>query len=108
MLSKYRLEQGEYDKFAEKYIAKIGKDNFLYYSEDVSRRLETMKNGEIFDIIKNVKEENYELFIKIACFIIALHNSKYSSWFFSDDFTKIEYRQWQTGLESGTKKKSNS
>ncbi len=82
-LSHYRLtDLSQLQPFKEK----MGETQFFNYAKSIYERLFSMKPGETFDITKKVAEENWEMFIKIACsFIIDQQTPTH----FNDTFTII-------------------
>ena len=63
-----------YEKFRLRTLAeidnirvKVGEDKFNNYKKIVYNTLWRLKSGEIFEINRNVKSQNLEVFIKITC-----------------------------------------
>lgn len=82
-LSRYRLKDiSELDPFKEK----MGEKSFFRYGIRIYERLNQITRDKPFDVKKNVKTENLELFIKIACLFMADYPGLAS---FNNDFTKI-------------------
>lgn len=82
-LSRYRLtDPSQLDPFK----AKMGERQFYNYAIAVYKRLFAMKPGEAYDITKKVAEENWEMFIKIACCYMVDHQTFH---LFNDAFTII-------------------
>lgn len=82
-LSRYRMT--DYG-WVESYKNKMGATQFREYLHGVYRQLFSLHIGQYFDILKNVRSENYEIFIKICCLFISEGNSNYE---FFANYTKI-------------------
>lgn len=90
--SKYKLTNDW--SWYDRYTGIMGEDLLKSYISRVYARLENMKPGETFDIGQKVISENYELFIKSACWFIIdfMKKSEWKDYSFSEDFTKIYCR----------------
>lgn len=73
--------------WVESYKSKMGDAQFRDYLNSVYRQLITLHPGQYFDIVKNVRSENYELFVKICCLFIVEGHSNYE---FFGNYTKIK------------------
>ena len=73
--------------FIEKYQKRMGIENFRKYRDDVYRYLAKMKVGEKFSIEARVKEENFDIFIKIVCAYILSGNYNYE---FTGDYKHVK------------------
>lgn len=75
----------------ERYINEMGRAAYNKYECKIYLLLSAMLPGEEFDIVKNVKKENYDLFIKIACrFMIDYGIHHPHSYNFNETYTKID------------------
>lgn len=87
-LQKHRLTD---PNWVYRYVEEIGLKAYKSYERRVYIMLSEMLPGEVFDIEKNVRESNYDLFIKLACqFMIDWGINKKYSYNFNETYTKIE------------------
>lgn len=84
-LSRYRMNDYAW---IEIYKKKMGNQAFYEYRDSVYHQLMSLQPGQYFDIVKNVRQENYEVFIKICCMFISESNSNYE---FFANYTKIKH-----------------
>lgn len=73
--------------WVELYKNKMGDAQFRDYLNSVYRQLLSLQVGQYFDIVKNVRSENYELFVKICCLFISEEHGNYE---FFGNYTKIK------------------
>ena len=89
--SQHRLQN--YEWYYE-YRFRMGNEDFDKYLNRVYALFIQIKPGSFFDIRKNVKEENCDLFIKLCCMFIdetrrhPIHAGSYYE--FSNDFTILK------------------
>ena len=88
-LSQYELKSFSDPEWIEKYIAKMGEEQFWLYRDKVYSELDELKLGEKFAIQKWVNASNYDLFMKIASVYIAESNYCYE---FNPECTIITYK----------------
>ncbi len=72
-------------KWREEYRSQMGSEAYDKYFKSVWLALDQLDVNEYYDIIRYVRPENHDLFIKICCQYIITHRS----YEFSNDFTKI-------------------
>ena len=82
-LAIYRLDKNT--DWIDRYAKKIGFDAIYEYQDKVYSALEKLGKGRHYDIVRDVPEEMWELFIKLAC----MYFEKDGELYFEDDFTKI-------------------
>ena len=73
----------------ELYRAQLGEDTYNDYFNSVWMALDRLQENEYYDIAKQVKTENRDLFIKICCQYVMTHKE----YEFSSDYTKIIRRE---------------
>ena len=73
----------------ELYRAQLGEDTYNDYFNSVWMALDRLQENEYYDIAKQVKTENRDLFIKICCQYVLTHKE----YELSNDYTKIIRRQ---------------
>lgn len=73
--------------FIEEYEKKMGQNYFRKYRDDVYIFLINMKVDEKFSIERNVKKENFDLFIKIICLFILEGHPDYE---FTNDYKFVK------------------
>ena len=73
----------------ELYRAQLGEDTYNDYFTSVWMALDRLQENEYYDIAKQVKTENRDLFIKICCQYVLTHKE----YELSNDYTKIISRQ---------------
>lgn len=88
-LSKHVLKSLTDDTWIKEYAASMGEDKLYNYKNEVYKLLFNLKVGQSLSIIKWVKPENFDLFIKIACCFMSETNQCY---FFYDNYTTIKHR----------------
>lgn len=99
--SKHRLNDW---KWRDMYQLQLGDEAFDKYFSLVWNALGRLRENEYYDIAKQVKVENRDLFIKICCQYILTHKE----YEFSNDYTKIIRRECFTiTAKNGLQKKSN-
>lgn len=85
------------DDWYGQYIGERGCEALDSYIHAVYSLLQKMKPGSFFDISKNVKPGNIDLFIKICClFILEQRRARKeasSYYVFSEDYTKIIHHE---------------
>ena len=69
----------------ELYRAQLGENTYNEYFNSVWMALDRLQENEYYDIAKQVKTENRDLFIKICCQYVMTHKE----YEFSSDYTKI-------------------
>lgn len=88
----------------ELYRIQLGESAYNEYFNYVWMALDRLQVNEFYDIAKQVRVENRDLFIKICCQYILTHKE----YEFSDDYTKIIRRECFTiTAKGGLQKKSN-
>ena len=87
------------------YRLQLGDKAFDEYFSMVWNALERLKENEYYDIARQVRVENRDLFIKICCQYILTHKE----YEFSNDYIKIIRRECFTiTAKGGLQKKSSS
>lgn len=86
------------------YRLQLGDEAYNNYFFLVWKSLDQLRVNEYYDIARQVKEENRDLFIKICCQYVLTHNA----YEFSNDYTKIIRRECFTIPAAGRQKKKNS
>ena len=77
-----------HDDFERRYIAKMGAPAYELKRTEALALFRKMGRGARIDIAKMVKEDNVELFIKLACqFIEQRRREGYDDYVFSDDYS---------------------
>lgn len=71
------------------YEQQMGVEAFALYQERIWSALIRLPENEYYDIAKQVKPENRDLFIKTCCQFILTH----TDYEFSNDYTKIIHRE---------------
>ncbi len=89
-LSKYELN--EFEELLP-WIEKYG-SRFWDFMNRVEKKLDSIPPGGILEVLNNVREENYELFTKIACYymkkeFIALGPISQRTYYFNKYYTII-------------------
>ncbi|MEG0796913.1 MAG: hypothetical protein RR397_10490 [Odoribacter sp.] len=82
----YRLNDW---RWVDIYKQQLGREAFDMYQDRVCRALLGLRENEYYDIAKQVKVANRDLFIKTCCQFILTHND----YEFSNDYTKIIHRE---------------
>lgn len=92
-LKKYKLTNDH--SWYYKYEKLMGEHKLNTYISRVYSTLWNMKPGERFEIDKRVKEENFELFIKTACWFMDdyFKGNPNDNFFFSEDYSIIYRRK---------------
>lgn len=85
-LSKYRLIDWDWQLV---YVAQMGEESYNAYACKVWGALDRLRENEYYNVEKQVKEERWDLFIKLCCQYILTH----SEYEFSNDYTKIIRRE---------------
>lgn len=86
------------------YRAKLGDEVYDAFFEDLWLKLDQLRVNEYYDVARQVKPENRDLFIKICCQYILTHKD----YEFSNDYTKIIRRECFIITNAGLRKKKSS
>jgi len=87
-LSQHILKSLSDDTWIKEYTATMGEDKLYSYKNEVYKLLYNLKVGQSISIVKWVKPENFDLFIKIACCFMSETSQCY---FFYDNYTTIKH-----------------
>lgn len=90
------------------YVSVMGKSEFDRYVNRVYIRLNKMKIGDEFDIVKDVIPQNFDLFIKVTeWFMIDVNKGYNDKWYkFNEEYTVIkctriwEYQKKNIGVKN--------
>ena len=81
-LSHYKPKDRDWSRY---FREKMGDREFMEYTDRVWLKLQGLSSREEYDIVKNVKEENWDVFVKTCCWFITRHPDYYMS----NDYSKI-------------------
>lgn len=99
--SEHRLNDWNWQK---EYREKIGESAYNAFFESLWLSLGQLQVNEYYDIARQVKPENRDLFIKICCQYVLTHKD----YEFSNDYTKIIRRECFIITNAGLRKKKSS
>lgn len=93
----YRLNDKDWS-WVELYQRRMGNEAFREYRDNVYRKLMAMQPKSSFDIEKNVREDNRDIFIKLCCLFMNEGNPGYK---FSPNYKQIICDEKTTMVKAG-------
>lgn len=88
-LEKHIVKNYNDTSWIDQYVNTMGDDEFYKYKNQVYTLLRKLKTGQSIHIVKWVKPENYDLFVKIACYYLQFEDPG-KCYYFYKNYTVIK------------------